>query len=228
MLTIRTQYIVTGMIAIALLGTVAAQPSNIAITGDYLRLSDRHVIHYNTALASLTDVGVGTQSFNCVNRGSEHSPYHTTQCGECDYVPSYPAHSWESEVTQYRYGRCANANVSATSATGRIDVQLVNGPGETGNRYSWSISLRFEDSQGSLIVPPTGSPYTNPLVLDQGSCSYNPVVFCTSDIVRKTNVASVASALSAPRYCMEGKIFKTLEGGLTQLDPAFADPCTEL
>lgn len=195
-------------------------------TGDYLRISDLRLYHYDALMGTMSSVGTVSDSYGCRSSGGTDDEYYSNQCGECTYFPSTLNYSWENVVSQYTYGRCASANMTHTSVTTRVDVQIVNNVGETGATWWYEIYARYLDSEGYELSA-QGQPFTNPeplIAAADGDCSSSPAIWCSSGVRTWNNVDNHASSIGADIYCVTVKVHKQVPGNLASV-MAKADPC---
>lgn len=89
-------------------------------TGRYLRVSDRHVMLYDNSTGLVVDEGVTTLAPECYDDGANGAG----QCGDCGYIPNdnQPGDDlgWTSTLSQFVYGRCANAFVNQTNGANAV------------------------------------------------------------------------------------------------------------
>lgn len=112
-------------------------------TGTYLRAADNAAIHYNSETGQVYLVRSGIPGPLC----TKISPLYE-RCGQCVYVPS--KEGWRSNVTQFRWGRCVNADLTDPDRIRfRRDVRMEDGYGI----HEVRGQIEFVDGNGDVIEP---------------------------------------------------------------------------
>lgn len=211
-------------------------PSILAITspppsGQYLRLSDYHLLQYNNETGLGTDLGTSfypTSTGPQCNAQSYASPYNptpTAQCGQCVYLPS--SGQWATPGSQYTVGRCVSVDATNPhNAALRGDVRIWDS--DASELDTWDLSARGNAYNVNGYV---GDP-----VVFQWPCktaSFNGVgwgvvVYCTSTDFTGVPGARTGVTLDQNVYPSDYAAYGCGQVVFTTSRPAYTDQFTQV
>jgi hypothetical protein len=188
-------------------------------SGDYLRLSDNHVLAYDNTTGTFTDLGVSPYPTTCTTLTSP------SQCGQCAYVPQNSIGStndnkgWEIPTSQYTYGACANADVNQSNghtAWVRGNVQVVLASGD-----NWYVTFTTKYYNSAAQLTWTDTPTPQQTCAQDFSTSRCPMGPYSWD---PTAHDHVPPGTVYTYYCVYTNVFETLTGSAVDV----ADECSNV
>lgn len=114
-------------------------------SGQYLDVSNRHVMSYDNTTGLLVDQGPSPIPDVCNTSASAQ------QCGECLYAPDATSEGWKSALNVYSYGKCVSVWVDQTTGTEafiRGDVRVT----ATSATDNWYVNYSTQYYLGTVLV----------------------------------------------------------------------------